>query len=134
VFTAFCKDWLGPLSLRLALGLVCVYHGFLKIRSDGGAAWSPSWPVGWQLVVSWGELIAGLAILLGFRCRLAALTMLSITVGSFVVVQGKNTFHLPLAVLETTLMFGLVGLSVLFVGAGNLSVDGWGGAKPPPGK
>jgi uncharacterized membrane protein YphA (DoxX/SURF4 family) len=134
VLTAFCKDWLGPLSLRLALGLVCVYHGFLKIRSDGGAAWFPTWPVGWQLVVAWGELAAGLAIIIGFRCRLAALTVLSITIGSFVVVQGRNTFQLPLAVLETTVMLGLVGLALIFVGAGNLSLDGWGGGKMPANK
>ena len=39
---AFCKEKLGPLALRLALGLVCVWHGYLKIMAGGGG--TRFWP------------------------------------------------------------------------------------------
>jgi uncharacterized membrane protein YphA (DoxX/SURF4 family) len=129
VLEAFCKDKLGPLSLRLALGLVCVYHGYLKIMATGGTTWYPAWPVGWQLLVAWGEFTAGLAILVGFRCRLASAMILIISGCTFVLWQGWNTFHLPLRTLEPTLLLLLIGLALMFFGAGELSIDGRTGGK-----
>ena len=123
MFEAFCKDKLGPLSLRLALGLVCVYHGYLKIMVAGGTAWYPSWPVGWQLLIAWGEFGAGLAVLLGFRCRAAAAIVLALTAGTLLGWQGWNALRLPLRTLEPTVILLLLGLGLLFVGAGGLSVD-----------
>jgi uncharacterized membrane protein YphA (DoxX/SURF4 family) len=126
---AFCKEKLGPLALRLALGLVCVYHGFLKIMQAGGTSWYPSWPVGWQLLIAWGEFGSGLAILLGFRCRIAASVVLVLTVGTLAWSQGRNLFELPLRSLEPTLLLLLTGLALLFLGAGQLSVDARSGGK-----
>ena len=82
MFEAFCRDKLGPLMLRLALGLVCAYHGFVKIMARGGMAWTGEMPTGWQLLIAWGEFCSGLAILLGFRCRLAAFAALALTAGT----------------------------------------------------
>lgn len=129
VLEAFCKDKLGPLSLRLALGFVFLYHGYLKIMAGGGTAWYPPWPVGWQLLVAWGEFAGGLAILLGFRCRLAAALVLSITVGTLTYIHGWSVFRLPLRNLEPTVLQLLVGCAVLFVGAGELSCDARAGGK-----
>ena len=55
MFKSYCKENLGPLTLRLALGLVCVYHGYVKIMATGGTTWYPGMPVGWQLLL-WLEL------------------------------------------------------------------------------
>ena len=126
MFEAFCKEKLAPLALRLALGFVCIYHGYLKIMSDGGTAWHPGWPTGWQLAVAWGELAAGLAILFGFRCRLAAAGLLAITAGTQAGLQGWNVLHLPLRTLEPTVLLILMGLTLLFLGGGELSLDGRG--------
>ncbi|HEV3256561.1 MAG TPA: DoxX family protein [Gemmataceae bacterium] len=123
MFEAFCKEKLGPLSLRLALGSACVYHGYLRIMVAGGTAWYPSWPVGWQLLIAWGEFGAGLAILLGFRCRVAAALVLAITAGTLAWWQGWNALHLPLRTLEPTVLLLLLGLALVFVGAGGLSLD-----------
>jgi uncharacterized membrane protein YphA (DoxX/SURF4 family) len=123
MFEPFLREKLGPLTLRLALGLVCVYHGYLKIMVAGGTAWYPSWPTAWQLLSSWGEFAAGLAILVGFRCRMAAAVVLALNLGTLIGWQGWNVFHLPLRSLEWPLLLVLVGLSLLFLGGGELSLD-----------
>jgi uncharacterized membrane protein YphA (DoxX/SURF4 family) len=126
VFEKWMKEKLAPMTLRLALGLVCVYHGYLKIMASGGTAWNPAWPVGWQLALAWGEFCAGVAILVGFRCRLAAAVVLAITLGTFLWQQGWSVWKLPINTLEPILFLLLIGLSLLFLGAGELSVDGRG--------
>ncbi|HZT80034.1 MAG TPA: DoxX family protein [Gemmataceae bacterium] len=135
MFEAFCKDKLGPLALRAALGLICSYHGYVKIMMSGGTAWGPGLPTGWQAAIAWGEFAAGLAILVGFQCRLAAAVVLGITLGTLAWWQGWNLFHLPLTALEPILTVLLMGLALLFLGAGELSVDarlgGLGGAGRP---
>jgi uncharacterized membrane protein YphA (DoxX/SURF4 family) len=129
VFEAFCKEKLAPLTLRGALGFVCIYHGFVKIMAAGGTAWSPGLAVGWQLLIAWSELGAGVAILLGIRCRLAVAVMLTVTAGTWLWWKGWNLFTLPLAVLEPFLVLLLAGIALLFLGAGELSLDGRGGAR-----
>ncbi len=131
---ALCKDKIGPLILRLALGLVYVSHGYVKIMATGGMSWYPGLAVGWQLLIAWGEFAAGLAILLGFHCRLAATVATAITVGVLAWWQGWNVSHLPLRSLEPTFLILMMGLALLFLGAGELSVDGRAGGKPAAAK
>jgi uncharacterized membrane protein YphA (DoxX/SURF4 family) len=133
VFETYCREKLGPLALRLALGSVCVYHGFLKIMVAGGTTWYPGLATGWQVLIAWGEFSAGLAILVGFRCRIAAVLVLAVTAGTLGWWQGWNVFKLPLLTLEPFLMILLTGLAVLFLGAGELSVDGRGSKKASAG-
>jgi uncharacterized membrane protein YphA (DoxX/SURF4 family) len=128
MFEAFCREKLGPLALRLALGLLCVYNGYLKIMAAGGTAWYPGLPVTWQVVLSWGEFSAGLAILLGFRCRIAALVVLVLTSGILLWSQGWGLFHQPVRNLESTVLFLLAVLALIFLGGGELSLDARGGA------
>lgn len=133
MFEAFFKDKLGPLALRLALGLFCAYHGYLKIMAAGGTAWNPALGVAWQLLVAWGEFAGGLAILLGFRCRLAAAGVLFLSSGLLVWNLGWRLFSQPVSNLEMSFLFLLATLALLFLGAGELSLDarsgGGGGAK-----
>jgi uncharacterized membrane protein YphA (DoxX/SURF4 family) len=128
VFESYCKENLGPLALRLALGFVCVYHGYVKIMASGGTTWYPGMPVVWQLLIAWGEFGAGLAILLGFRCRLAAALVVALTMGTLMWFQGWHLFQMPLHSLEPTVLLVLMGLALLFLGAGELSVDSRGTA------
>jgi uncharacterized membrane protein YphA (DoxX/SURF4 family) len=126
VVEKYFKETLAPMTLRLALGLVCVYHGYLKIMASGGTSWNPGLSVGWQLLLAWGEFCAGVAILLGFRTRFAAVAMLVITVGTQVWREGWNVLQLPITSLEPILFLLLIGLSLLFLGAGEMSIDGRG--------
>lgn len=123
MFEAFCKEKLGPLALRLALGFVCIYHGYLKIMASGGTAWHPGMTVPWQLLIAWGEFAAGLGILLGFRCRLSAATVLALSAGAVIWQQGWHVAQMPLRTLEPIVVFLLLALAVLFLGAGEISLD-----------
>ena len=123
VFEAFCRDKLAPLTLRLALGLFCIYHGYIKIMANGGTTWNPNLTVAWQLFVAWSEFASGLAILLGFRCRLAAGVVLALFAGLLIWSQGWIFWRLPIQSLETTILLLLTGLSLLFLGAGEISLD-----------
>jgi uncharacterized membrane protein YphA (DoxX/SURF4 family) len=134
VLDHWCKDKLGPMVLRLALGLVCIYHGYLKIMAAGGTAWLPGLPVGWQFLIAWGEFSAGLAMLVGFHCRVAAAMVLSLMSGTLIWWQGWNVLHLPIHTLEPTILLSLVGLALLFLGAGELSLDGRLAGKKGAGK
>jgi uncharacterized membrane protein YphA (DoxX/SURF4 family) len=133
VFEAFCREKLGPLALRLALGVFCFYSGYLKIMAAGGTAWLPGMPVTWQVVLSWGEFCAGVAILLGFRCRIAAAVVLAITVGMLLWIHGWRVFRLQIRDLEMVFLFLLSGLALLFVGAGGFSLDARMMGKMPGG-
>lgn len=123
MFEAFCREKLGPLALRLALGVFCFYSGYLKIMAAGGTAWYPGMPMTWQVILSWGEFCAGVAILLGFRCRIAAAIVLAITVGMLLWIHGWRVFRLQIRDLEMVFLFLLSGLALLLVGAGGLSLD-----------
>jgi uncharacterized membrane protein YphA (DoxX/SURF4 family) len=121
---AYCREKLGPLMLRLALGMVCVYHGFLKIMAAGGTAWAPGLGTAWQVALAWGEFTAGVAALARFRCRAAATVALACTGGQVLWTYGWELFRLPLKSLEPILIVLLMGLALLFLGAGDLAVDG----------
>jgi uncharacterized membrane protein YphA (DoxX/SURF4 family) len=95
----------------------------------GGTAWHTGWPVAVQLGIAWAEFAAGMAILLGLRCRLAAALALLLTAGLPLWGQGWKVFSLPFGALEMTLLLLLTGLALLFLGAGQLSLDGRGGAR-----
>lgn len=129
VLETYCKDKLAPLALRLALGSFCAYHGFLKIMAAGGTAWFPPLPVAWQVLLSWGEFTAGVAILLGFRCRVAAVLILVLIVGNLLWFQGWHLLRLPWQNLEQPLILLLSALALLFLGAGGLSIDGRTGSR-----
>lgn len=126
MFEAFCKEKLSPLALRLAVGFVCVYHGYLKIMVNGGTAWNPGMTLTWQLLIAWGEFSAGLAILLGLRCRWAAASAVAISAGTLIWWQGWNVFQLPLRTLEPIVVFTFMGLALVLLGAGELSFDARG--------
>jgi uncharacterized membrane protein YphA (DoxX/SURF4 family) len=129
VFEKICRDKLAPLVLRLALGFACVYHGYLKIMASGGTTWHSTLPVGWQLLIAWGEFGAGLALLVGFRCRLAAAVALAVIVGLLAWQEGWNVFHLAPQVLEPVLLLLFIGLALVFQGGGDLTLAGRSGGR-----
>ena len=126
MFEAYCREKLGPLVLRLALGLVSVLEGYQRIKRDGGTAWTTDLPPTWQLAISWGEFTAGVAILAGFRCRWAAAAVLVLLVGQQVWWHGWGMLDQSLPRLEWLGIVLLMGLSLLFLGGGGLAVDARG--------
>jgi putative oxidoreductase len=60
-------------------------------------------------------------VLIGFFTRLALLPILSITLTGYFVVHGSD----PLMVRDVPFMYSLVGILLLFSGAGKFSIDYW---------
>src|SRR5262249_36502722 len=116
MFDALCKNTIAPLVLRLGLAVIFLYHGGDKIVGPArqlGANWHrvgppqlvpgskvlktvqpEGLPVPVQLAVAWGELVGGLALLVGFLTRIAAAGLAVIMVGAIVTVTGENGFSL----------------------------------------
>jgi uncharacterized membrane protein YphA (DoxX/SURF4 family) len=132
MFDALLKDKLGPLTLRIALGSYCLYHGFLKIMHHGGAWWTTGMPTWMQLMTAWTEFGSGITILLGFFCRANAGNAISVTVGTMAWFHGWNALHLPLSSLELPLLIVLMEVALVCIGPGDISIDArWakGGSK-----
>jgi uncharacterized membrane protein YphA (DoxX/SURF4 family) len=133
MFETYCRENVGPLLLRVALGLVCVAHGYLKIMAGGGTAWVGGLSTFWQLLIAWGEFTAGVAILAGFRCRGAAAGVLALSVGTQVWWHGWGVFRQPLEALEGELILLLMALTLVCLGGGGLAVDARkGGGRAAP--
>jgi putative oxidoreductase len=77
-----------------------------------------------QLAVAWGELAAGIAILLGFVTRLACVLMIIIQVGAIATVTGGRGFS-TLGTVGYEYNFALLAmlLALILAGAGLWSFD-----------
>ncbi|MCA1695268.1 MAG: DoxX family protein [Actinobacteria bacterium] len=122
---------LGPLFIRLGIGLVFIWHGWQKF--DGGvsnfARYLASLNVPFPEVVAWLQVIAegvgGALVIVGLFTRIVTLPLIAVMVGAILLVKvdvGFVVADAPGAELETLLLAGLLG--VLFIGPGRLSLDG----------
>lgn len=123
MFEQYFKDKVGPLTLRLAVGILCVHHGFLKIMAGGGTNWLSGVPTGWQAFLSWGEFVGGLLVLAGFWTRFGALLSFTVTLGGLIWLHGWRTLEQPYRTLEPVLLFALVSAALLFIGGGEWSLS-----------
>jgi uncharacterized membrane protein YphA (DoxX/SURF4 family) len=170
------QNTLGPLILRIVLGIIFIYHGLDKItgkENDWGASWAGTlWnqrgktpqevvdkvdqmagesderkaeiitklqPVygreaqnvpeslryaASQFAVAWGELVGGVALILGCLTRLAALGLIVIQAGAVATVTwGKGFSFLAGGGYEYNLALLAMCLALALEGAGPLSVD-----------
>jgi putative oxidoreductase len=124
----FCRNVLNPLVLRFALAAIFIYHGLDKIGGadkEWGAAWMPgdnALPAVTQLAVAWGELLGGVAVLLGFLTRLAALGLIALMAGAIATVHGAHGFALPHG-YEYNVAIIAMGLCLVLGGPGPVAVD-----------
>lgn len=120
----------GPLLMRVGLGAVFAWHGWVKL--DGGvsdfAGFLDSLGVPAPEVVAWlqvmAEGIGGLLLAVGLLTRLVTLPLIAIMIGAITLVKADLGFIVdggPGASYETALLAGLLGL--LFIGPGRLSLD-----------
>lgn len=145
---------LSALLLRLGLAAIFLFHGLEKItQGDAGASWVnemyarlpdrqstrpetergtlPELPVsltfmGTQLVVSWGEVLGGLALSVGLLTRLAALGMIVIQLGAAILITIPRAYFMRGGMsyeFEFNLILILMCLALLILGPGRWSVD-----------
>jgi len=113
---------------RILLAVMFVLAGFGKLTDIGGTAgWfgSIGLPAPTILAVLVGllELVAGLAIIVGFQTRIAALALALFTIGATLIAHTNFADMMQFLIFQKN--FAVVGglLVLAFVGAGALSVD-----------
>jgi len=122
---------LGPLLLRVGLGLVFAWHGWQKLDMgpENFATVLSGLDVPAPEIVAWlmtiAEGIGGLFLIAGLLTRLTTLPLIVINAGAIWLVKTDVGFIVPDAPgaeLDVALLAGLFCL--LFVGPGRLSADG----------
>jgi putative oxidoreductase len=129
MFTAFSRNVLSPLLLRLALAAIFIYHGLDLVGGSEhgwGASWDPSpepQPAPVQLAVAWGQLIGGIALGVGFLSRLAAIGIIVIMGGAIALVHWPHGFDIRQHGFEYN--FAIICMCVCLVlgGPGPLALD-----------
>jgi putative oxidoreductase len=125
----------GALVLRLALGIMYLSHALLKVfvfTLPGTAAFFaaqgfPSWTA---YVVVAAELLAGLALIVGFQVRLVALAGIPILAGALLVhLPNGWVFSAPNGGWEYPAFLIVASVVQALVGAGAHAVN-WPVAQP----
>lgn len=117
--------------LRIALGIIFAYHGYLKLFVPGGFTGTISFfsaigipvPAYSALVVSVVEFVGGLFLVFGFLTKWASLLLIINMLVAMLKVHLKNGFLIANGGIEfvATLIFSL--LVILLGGPGSLSLD-----------
>jgi putative oxidoreductase len=130
---------LGPLFIRLGVGLIFAWHGWAKFDSgvSNFAGSLTSLNVPFPEVVAWlqviGEGVGGLLLIVGLFTRLVTFPLITILVGAILLVKVDLGFvgvDTPGYEYDIALIAGLLGL--LFIGPGRLSLDGALGLETSP--
>jgi len=117
------------LFLRVALGVIILFHGVHKLRygigSIEGMIIDAHWPHYFAYGVYIGELIAPLFIILGLYARVASLLL---ALNMLVAIYLAYGFHFTLTSdgaisYETPLLFFILSLLVFFQGSGRYSIN-----------
>jgi uncharacterized membrane protein YphA (DoxX/SURF4 family) len=127
----FCKNALGPLSLRIVLAVVFIYHGLEKITPDNGhgSSWIIPKPEAFdfalQIAVSWGEvLLGGAALALGLLTRLTAAGGALVQFAAIYVQMHRTEFGSAKAAgWDFNLVLVGACLALVFLGGGTISLD-----------
>ena len=117
---------MGPMFLRLGLGIIFLYHGYSKVFGAGanfGSSWNPSgMATVVQILVAWGEFLCGGAIFLGFMTEIASLGIIVIMTGAIVLVHGANGFGMRGGGYEYNYALIMMSLALIATGPGACSL------------
>src|SRR5205814_5818887 len=115
---------------------IVIFHGYLKIITEGGTGWSPDLPNAAQVAIAWAELIGGVAVGLGLFSRLFALVFAVIMLGAILTVTGQRDFvYLSYYAVEIkgyrwsrvgyeyNFAIIVMSLALLILGSGHWSLD-----------
>ncbi len=127
-------EWLGPLFVRVALGLVFVTSGWGKLRSlDSVTEYFGSLgiiaPHAQAVFVSTVELVGGLALIIGLGTRIAALLLIGVMAVAIWTAKLPEVHGVAelAATIEIAYLAAFAWLAL--AGAGAASVDHWLGHR-----
>lgn len=120
-FKMFNRPNLGILILRIAVGLIFIYSGYMKL-SDMSMTVQFFGMIGfgafWAWVVSLTELVAGIAMVIGFGTQIAGLLLFITMTVATIKMFGQAGFMGSLG----PIMLGISSLSIALSGCGKHSV------------
>ena len=121
----------GAFLLRVALGVMFLAHGLLKIfvftiPGTIGYFESIGLPGFFAYITIAAEVVGGLALLLGFKTRLVALGLVPVLLGAAIFGHGGNgwVFSNQGGGWEYPIFLALAALAQAFIGSGRFSLDG----------
>lgn len=133
VLSCKCSEkWadVAPLVLRVALGAVFAWHGYDKVFNMGvanvaGFLGQTGFPAAtfFAYVLSYGELIAGLLLIIGLLTHWAAKFAVVVGVVAWAMVHLANGFSAQNGGYEYIMLITAAAVSVLITGAGKYSID-----------
>jgi putative oxidoreductase len=118
------------LALRIASGLAFLYHGSAILFGGFGGpgprafATSHGWPLAIATLVGLAQVFGGVAVLTGILARLGAACLVVVMIGAIVLVHLPHGFDVSEGGVEYALTQMLVGVAILLVGPGGLSLAG----------
>lgn len=128
------QDW-GLLALRIAIGLIFIYHGLPKLNGKMAKKMAPGvgLPVWAFTLVGLFEVLAGIEAILGIYTQFAAAFFALIMLGA--IHLKMNKWKVPFSAQKGTgweFDFILLGaaIALLLLGAGNISLDALFGYWP----
>lgn len=117
---------LGHLLVRIAMGIVFIQHGWMKVNGMEGTIGffdTLGFPAFLAYFVAYLEVIGGAALILGVFTRYAAI-LLAITMAVAVFkVHFANGFSVSAGGYEFALVLMLGSLAIAFMGAGSYAVE-----------
>ncbi len=136
---------LASIVLRLTLAAIFLLHGYLDLSVGRLGEWTERLDDLTLKLVTWGEIVGGAALLVGFLSRLASLGLAVIQVGAIILVTGERFINVRLRPkggpqmdpgFEFNLALIAMCLAVLLLGSGTLALDHflWRRKTDPPGQ
>ncbi len=119
----------GIAVLRIALGTMFLAHGLLKVlvfTLPGTAAFfeSVGFPGFTAYIVAPAEVLAGIALVVGFQTRLVAAATIPLLLGALSVHLGNGwTFSAPKGGWEYPLYLVVLAIAQSLLGSGAFSID-----------
>jgi len=119
----------GITLLRVALGTMFIAHGLLKalvftLPGTAGFFESVGFPGFLAYIVTPAEILAGIALLIGFQTRLVASLMIPVLLGATLVHLGNGwTFSAPKGGWEYPLYLIIAAIAQSLLGSGAFSLD-----------
>ncbi len=119
----------GITLLRLALGVMFLAHGLLKVLvftlpGTAGFFESVGFPGFLAYIVAPAEILAGVALMIGFRTRLVAAATIPLLIGATLVHAGNGwVFSAPNGGWEYPVYLLIAAVAQALLGGGAFSID-----------